>query len=259
MSANSDDVAGFTKNRAASSENPDKTANILDPIQDTLDPDVFNNADAIDPTVKPKIVEWIKKKIYKTMTDAGWPDPSKYLSIVLTGSLTTYQWAAHSDFDISLWVDTDHFPEYVRADLIALMIEKVDGTIVPGTTHPMQDFVVDTNRFTKDDLYKPGLRSGYDLDEGKWLVLPEKERSIDVSKRWPEHIRFAQMCVDKMKMMLRYDKAAAKTYWDFIHRQRFLSQRRGEGDYSMWNVVYKLLENEGLFPVISEATGEYIA
>ncbi len=237
----------------------EKTSNILDPIKDELDPDVFNQPDAMAPTVKPKIVNWVKNKIYKTMIDAGWPDPSKYLSLVLTGSLTTYQWSAESDFDTSLWIDVERFPEWVRADLIALMIEQCDGTIVPGTTHPIQCFVVDSTRFTKQDLYEPGLRSGYDLDKGDWLVMPEKDRNIDVSKRWPEHLAYARMCVDKMKMMLRYDKYAVATYWHFLHRQRFLDMRAGHGDYALSNIVYKMLANEGLFPYISEVTGEHIA
>lgn len=236
-----------------------KTANILDPILDHLDPDVFNHADSHDPTVKMHVVEWLKKKVYSTMMDAGWPDPANYLNLILTGSLTTYQWSAESDFDVSLWIDVERFPDWVRADLIAMMIEKCDGTIVPGTTHPIQCFVVNPKQFTKEDLYKPGLRSGYDLDKGEWIVLPEKSRSIDVSLRWPEHIRYAKDCADKMKMMLRYDKYAVKTYWDFLHRQRFLDQRAGKGDYAISNIVYKMLNNEGLLDDISEVTGEHIA
>lgn len=235
------------------------TANILDPIKDELDPAVFNHPDDIAPQVKPKIAEWVKKKVYKTMIDAGWPDPSKYLTMILTGSLTTYQWGEESDFDISLWIDVERFPEWVRADLIALMIEQCDGTIVPSTTHPMQCFVVDPKRFSQNDLYRPGLRSGYDLDKGRWIVMPEKNRSVDVSKRWPEHIAYARMCVDKMKMMIRYDKYAVKTYYNFLHRQRFLDMRAGKGDYALSNIVYKMMANEGLHPYIEEITGEHIA
>jgi len=235
-------------------------ANILDPIHDELDSDVFNHADSIDPIVKPKIAEWVKKKIYTTMLDAGWPDPSKYLSLVLTGSLTTYQWSAESDFDISLWVDVDNFPEFARAELVRLMIDKVDGIIVPGTTHPMQNFVVDVDTFSKDDLYQPGLRSAYDLDKQMWIILPERERSIDVAKKWPEHIRYAKEVVDKMKLMLRYgNDEAVKVYWHFLHDQRRRDMQAGKGDYALSNIVYKMIFNEGLAPEISNATGLYIA
>lgn len=237
-----------------------RQANILDPIHDELDPSVFNHPDRIDPDVKPKIIEWCKKKVYSVMMQAGWPDPSKYLELFLTGSLTTYQYSPDSDFDMSLWIDVERFPEFARADLIRLMIENCDGTIVPGTTHPIQCFVVDPVRFSKDDLYKPGLRSAYDMENQRWFVLPEKDRVIDVAKKWPEHIRYAQMCVDKLKLMLRYhNDGAVKIYWDFLHRQRFLDMRAGKGDYSLSNIVYKMIANEGLHPYIEEATGEHIA
>jgi len=239
---------------------PQKHANILDPIQEELDPAVFTNADSPSPTVKSTHVAWVKNKVYKILTEAGWPDPKKYLKLVLTGSLTTYQWSADSDFDVSLWIDTDNFPEWVRSDLVALMIEKAEGIIVPGTTHPLQVFVVDTNRFQPDDLYKPGLRSGYDLDNDEWIVLPEKQRTIDVYKTYPAVVRYAKDCEEKVRLLLRFDNAPAlKIYWDLLHMKRFRDMREGKGDYSESNIVYKTLANAGLFPHISEAIGEHIA
>jgi tRNA nucleotidyltransferase (CCA-adding enzyme) len=53
---------------------PSKYANILDPIQDTLDPDVFNNPEHVAPDVKPALVNWVTNKVYKILKDAGWPD-----------------------------------------------------------------------------------------------------------------------------------------------------------------------------------------
>jgi hypothetical protein len=239
---------------------PPKQANILDPIQDTLDPDVFNNAETVAPDVKPALVTWVTNKVYKILKDAGWPDPSKYLKLVLTGSLTTYQWGPESDFDVSLWIDTERFPEWVRADLIGLMIEKAEGIIVPGTTHPLQVFVVDTNKYQPEDLYKPGLRSGYDLDKQDWIVLPERERTIDVYKTYPAVVRYAKDCEEKVRLLLRYDNPyALKVYWDLLHMKRFRDMRDGKGDYSESNIVYKTLANAGLFPHISEAIGVHIS
>jgi tRNA nucleotidyltransferase (CCA-adding enzyme) len=235
-----------------------KRANILDPIQDELDSDVFDHPDSTMPRVKAKIVSWVRSQVFKTMRDAGWPDPTQYLDLVLTGSLTTYQWSAESDFDVSLFVNTEKLPEWVRADLIKLMVEKLDGTTVPGTTHPLQVFVVPPD-VTREKLYKPGLRSAYDLDEDEWIVLPEPERSVDVSQRWPELITYAKMVEDKMRLLLEYDTEGAKQYWHFLHTRRQHDQKAGKGDYSESNITYKWLNNRGMFPLISEVTGEYLA
>lgn len=233
-------------------------SNILDPIQKSLDEDVFNRADSIAPSVKPHIIKWVQSHIYQLMKDNGWPDPKNYLSLILTGSLTTYQWSEESDFDISLFVDVKRFPDFIRAELISLMVENLDGTIVPGTTHPMQCYVV-PEHITKEDLYQPGLRSGYDLDKKRWVVLPERKRVIDVHKKYPALIAYAKMVEDKMRLLLKYDEHGAKVMWDNIHDKRRKDQAAGKGDMSESNIIYKWLANAGLFPHISDVTGEYLA
>jgi tRNA nucleotidyltransferase (CCA-adding enzyme) len=234
------------------------TANILDPIHKSLDPDVFDHPEQTAPLLKPRLNRWVKNLIYSTMRDAGWPEPKKYANLVLTGSLTTYQWAAHSDFDVSLWIDSVVMPEWVRGSLISLMIETCDGTIVPGTTHPIQCYVVG-KQTRKEDLYKPGLRAGFDLDTNKWLVHPEKQHSVDVNKEFPALINYCQMVQDKMQLLLKYDAYGSKTYWDRIHHQRMRDMKAGKGDYAQSNVVYKWLLNANLGPLIEQVTGERVA
>lgn len=235
-----------------------KESNILDPIQDALDPDVFDHPEDEAPHLKSEIRDWARENVFKVMKEAGWPDPTDYLHLVLTGSLTTYQWADRSDFDISLFVDVEKFPDWVRADLIKLMIHHMDGTMVPGTTHPVQVFVVPPT-IKPENLYKPGLRSAYDLDQEEWIVLPERERAIDVHSQWPEYITYAKMVEDKMRLLLKYDPPGAKVYWHQIHSQRRNDQLAGKGDYARSNITYKWLANRGVFDLISEVTGEYIA
>lgn len=235
-----------------------RLTNVLDPIQETLDPDVFDRPDSEKPVVKAEHVAWVRGQVFKAMREAGWPDPTQYLDLVLTGSLTTYQWSEVSDFDVSLFIDAERFPDWVRADLIAIMIDKLDGVIVPGTTHPAQIFVVPQG-VSKDDLYQPGLRSGYDLNDGKWIVVPERERVTDVQSKWPALIAYCRMVEDKMRTLLKYNKYGAKEYWHQIHDKRRTDQKAGKGDFAESNIVYKWLANANLFPDISHATGEYIA
>jgi len=130
---------------------------------------------------------------------------------------------------------------------------------VPGTTHPIQCFVVDSQKFTKADLYKPGLRSAWDIDTARWLVFPERERVHDVQKEFAPAYAYAQIVRDKLVMLLKYDPPMVKVAWDNLHRQRHNDMLAGLGDFSGSNIAYKMVANSGLFPLISEATGEYIA
>ncbi len=233
-------------------------ANILDPVQSSLDPTVFDNAESDAPTLKPQHLRWITNRIHNALEQAGYDNPADWLTLYLTGSLTTYQYSKSSDFDVSLFVDAVHFPEWSRAELIAVMLDHVDGHNVPGTTHPMQAYVVPQG-LRPEDLYKPGLRSGYNISEGTWVVPPERNRVHDVEREMNGLYVYALEQADKMERLLQYEPDKAVKFWHQIHRRRRLDQQAGKGDYSESNIVYKFLDQRGLFDQIAETSGEHIA
>lgn len=235
-----------------------KIANILDPIHDTLDPRVWDNPDQPEPGLKSKHLHWIERQVLNVLKRNGYDDADKWLTLVFTGSLTTYQYSDDSDVDVSLFVDSEVFPEWSRAELIGLMVENVDGTKLPGTPFPMQCFVVPST-ISPDDLYKPGLRSGYSLKEDRWLVAPERDRVKDVKKEMNGMYAYALEQADKMDRLLRYEPDKAETFWHQIHAKRRTDQKQGKGDFTLSNITYKFLANRGLMPRIAEQTGEYIA
>jgi len=155
-------------------------------------------------------------------------------------------------------VDARVFPEWSRAEMIALMVDKLDGKMLPGTPHPLQDFVVGEG-IKPSDLYKPGLRSGYNIDNGKWIVPPERDRVHDVKAEEGGFYAWGLSMADKMERLLRYEPEQAVRFWHQIHAKRQRDMRAGKGDFAESNVVYKFLANRGLFPPLSEASGEYIA
>lgn len=238
---------------------PSRIANILDPIHEELDASIFSKPDRIDSDVHDHIIDWVTRQVYEAIVEGGWPDdPEDYVSLVLTGSLTTYQYSPDSDFDVSLFINAERFPDFVRADLIEIMVERLDGLEIPGTGHPLQCYVVpqDVSRY---DLYQPGLRSAYDMDKKKWIVLPEPDRVRNVREEFPALVAYAKMVEDKMRLLLEYGRTENVTkLWDHLHERRRADTRAG-GDFTPSNIVYKWLSNAGLFPAISEATGQRIA
>lgn len=233
-------------------------SNILDPVHETLDPTVFDDVDSEEPKLKPSHNKWIIHLVKSTLSGHGYTDIDSWLSLVLTGSLTTYQYSEDSDVDVSLFVNTEHFPEWSRAEMIGIMVNDIDGKKLPGTTHPMQCFVVPAS-IKREDLYKPGLRSGYDLESNRWILPPEKDRVHDVEREQNIDYMYALECADKMERLLRYEPDKAIQYWHQIHERRRKDQLAGKGDFAQSNIVYKFLANRGLFKQISEASGEYIA
>lgn len=235
-----------------------RETNILDPIHHELDTSVFDDPGSPEPKLKEQHRKWIIHEIVTTLEDHGYTHINEWLSLVLTGSLTTYQYSPDSDVDVSLFVDAKHFPEWSRAEMIGIMVDKIDGTKLPGTTHPMQCFVVPP-QVTKESLYSPGLRSGYDLLKSEWVQPPEKDRAYNVEQEQNADYVYALECADKMERLLRYEPDKAVDYWHQIHDRRRRDQKKGKGDFTQSNIVYKFLANRGLFDDIAEASGEYIA
>ncbi len=234
-----------------------KQANILDPVKSELDPRVFDLPADPRPRLKPQHRGWIIRAIHKTLEDGGYEGMDKWLSLVFTGSLTTYQYSDESDVDISLFVDVKNFPDWSRAEMIALMIDKMDGTLLPGTPYPLQCFVV-SSKLSKDDLYQPGMRSGYDLDNDDWIVPPERERVHDIEAEMNGDYVYALQCADKMAMLLKHEPDKAVTYWHQIHRRRRRDMLRGRGDYCLAPNVKVLTDRYEWKPIGEVVLGEVL-
>jgi hypothetical protein len=237
-----------------------KKSNIFDPIQDELDQRIFKGT-----TPRPAVIRFIKK-LRDTVLGKYLPDPEQYFKIFITGSLTTYQYSETSDMDISYFPDYHSLmylfqvdsPGEVRKNLIQIVIDEMDGRFVPGTQHPIQDFMVPPDVYPQD-MYKPGLRSAWDIENDMWFVAPEKDRVHDVSKELPILYQRAEDMADKMEQMLDHDPVYAKQLFKQIHRKRTLDQQRGLGDFSEGNIVYKYLLHKGLFDRLRSELGIYIA
>lgn len=213
------------------------TGNIFDPIHQDLDQKVFQGI-----KLRQKHVDFIKRLYFRALKiglgiPLGESDP--YASLYLTGSLTTYQWAETSDADVSVFPDYELIwkrlgidPNEARKLLISLSIEHIDGMFLPGTTHPLQFFVV-PNGTLPTDMYQPGLRSAYSILEGIWIVPPERERAHNIETEMPEVFARARAMADKMSEMLDYDKEQARQLWHDIHKKRQLDQRAGLGDFCL--------------------------
>jgi hypothetical protein len=238
-----------------------KRSNIFDPIQTELDQSVFKG---IDP--KSSVIRTIEKLYGRAFEkELGQADPFEYLDLYLTGSLTTYQYSETSDCDISVIPHYDELEsvfgldaDAMRKQLISLSIEHIDGTFLPGTTHPLQFFVVPAGTMP-EDLYQPGLRSAWSFRDKQWFVPPEKDRVHDISTELPELYARAEQMADKMTQMLDHDPDKARELWKQIHKKRQLDQRAGLGDFCEGNIVYKYLLHLGLFDRIRNELHEYIA
>ena len=239
-------------------ELPEVQANVFDEVHDELDQRVFNGI-----TPRPLIVSYIRRKIFSCLRDGFVDDPEKYFKLYLTGSLTTYQYSDASDVDISLFPDYANLvkitgeddPEQIRRMLILLVTTELDGTDLPGTPHPLQNFVQKVGA-SPEEMFKPGLRSAWDFQTHEWLVPPDKTRAHNPVLEFPEIFEKAKAIGEKMTILLdHHDYDAAKDLYKEVHEKRGMDP----SDYSEGNIEYKWLAHKGLFERLNNEAGMHIA
>lgn len=233
-------------------------ASILDPIHSTLDPRVFADPASDAPTLRPELTQWIPQIIFEVLDRHGYDHPENWLTLVLTGSLTTYQYSDGSDCDISLFIDAKKFPDWSRAEMIGMMVSDFDNVDLPGTPHPMQAYVVAPG-LQPQDLYKPGLRSGYVVygdGAGTWIVPPDRDRVHDVEHEMNDAYTVGLLAADKLDLLLRFEPDRAVEYWHELHKRRQGEQTAGNGDYATSNIVFKMLVNRGLAAQAARLAGD---
>lgn len=236
-----------------------KTANIMDDIHDELDQRVFAGTDP-----RPNKIKFIRQHFFGGIREVV-DNPEDYLDLYLTGSLTTYQYSDNSDCDVSVFPNYDKLPEVmslpdanqVRRQLIRIVINKLDGVILPGTQHPIQHFVV-LPEAKPSEMYRPGLRSAWSFQTETWFVPPEKDRVHNVKYELPAMYLRAHAMAEKMRVAIETDPKAAIRLFQRIHHKRSEDQQMGRGDFSEGNIVYKYLLHEGLFDRLRQL-GVYIA
>ena len=228
----------------------EKRANILDPVHETLDQDVFNGTEPDLPFFQAHIY-----KIKRIFEENGYL--SDDFNFYLTGSLCTYQYHDTSDVDISITVENNNFSEEMRSHLISIIVNELDGESFRRTLHEYQHYL-QPNGVDIHDLFAVGMRAGYDFQTEKWVQKPDRMKAVDINKEHPDWISEAIQISDKINSLLDegYDEEAQTVYID-LHKNR----REDEvlyGDESKGNVVYKFLDNNGTFSRLREI-GQYIA
>lgn len=216
-----------------------KESNILDPVQDTLDQDVFNGT-----VPKKEFFDYHLDHIREVFRQNGF-NPYAF-DFYLTGSLCTYQYSDKSDVDISIICNVNEFSEEDRSDLISIVIESLDGEFFPRTRHQYQHFVQPVG-VDIEDLFILGMRSAWDFQKDKWVIKPRRAYAHNVQKEKPDWILAGVQVSDKINTLIDYHQYdQAKEMYKEIHRKRKEDQIE-YGDYSEGNIIYKFLDNNGTF------------
>lgn len=232
--------------------------NVLDPIQPSLNPLLFNSQE----NVKQGVVDAIIKVVYSII------EKNRVVGIYFVGSSTGYQYNSASDIDIHVWVA--NLSETESEDLY----EKFPKNLF-FQTHPIQFYVEEREEFSDSK------GSVYDLLKSEWVIKPKQEfvqvpfeYVLEVSRGFMAYIdtqitsyestalEYSRLFDDNSsKELLNAKLLEMKASLDSLYILKDMMYRlrsggyQGEmfnlfipfskGNYSIQNMIYKMLERTG--------------
>ncbi len=224
-------------------------------IKETLNPKVWENPD--DPkksTMVPKVRKALERIAEEFVDYLG--ENVFVEDVVLTGSLSNFNWSEFSDFDLHIIVDMD---EYGDDDELYKELFNLKKQVF-NTSHNIKIFGYDVELYAQD-AEEPHISSGvYSVMNNKWINVPRKV-SLEIDKKvledkiknWTEKIDTAVENGEIKSLESIKDKL--KKY-----RQSGLDDG---GELSYENLVFKYLRRSGhiekLFDSINKGTDKELS
>lgn len=171
---------------------------IFDQPQRILSPSIFEG-DRVRPEVKDYIIGLLSTIF----------PPEKVYSLVLQGSITTYQYTYESDIDVQVMALKSE--EFNNWHPIFKAFNRANH-FLPGTAHPIHFFFVEY--FPSDKMIRGWERSlgAYDLLEDKWLKRPTPfDKILDPEIEYASQIAYVNMLLKMIESEIHSIRVAIDT------------------------------------------------
>lgn len=210
-------------------------------VKDTLNPKVWDNYS--DPE-KSKLKKNIKNKLEEIAEEFidSLEEDVFVEDIVLTGSLSNFNWSNYSDFDVHIIVDYSQFDE--NSDLYKKLFDL--KKMVFNYNHEIKIYGFDVELYVQD-IEEEHIATGvYSIMNDEWIETPKKmESKVDKEilskkvKSWIKKINKAIKTKDT-----KDDEKILKNIKDRLKKYRKSGLEKG-GELSYENLVFKFLRRSG--------------
>jgi hypothetical protein len=224
-------------------------------IKDTLNPKVWENpTDPKKATMVPKVRKALERIAEEFVDYLG--DDVFVEDVVLTGSLSNYNWSEFSDFDLHIIVDMD---EYGDEDELYKELFNLKKQLF-NDKHNIKIFGYDVELYSQD-AEEPHISSGvYSVMNNKWINTPKK-MNLEIDKKVLEDK--IQNWVEKIDTAVENgDVKVLESLKDKLKKYR-QSGLDGDGELSYENLVFKYLRRsehiEKLFNSINKGTDKELS
>jgi len=206
-------------------------------VKDTLNPKVWDTPEnAKNAKLKKKVLDGLNKIAQEFIDYLG--DDIFVDDIILTGSLSNFNWSKYSDFDLHVLVDFEQFGKQkdLYKDLFNLKKQAFNDN------HDIKIYGYDVELYAQDSDENHTASGQYSIMENEWIKVPKNVKpDIDSNmlkskiRNWVEKI---DSVIDEM------DEGKIKKVKEKIKEYR-KSGLDKDSEFSYENLVFKYLRRSG--------------
>jgi hypothetical protein len=217
-----------------------KFQNIIDSfsIQKTLNPKVWENPENPDKSkMIPKVRKALMRISEKFIDYLG--DDIFVEDVVLTGSLSNFNWSEYSDFDLHVYVDLSQYGK--QSDLYKELFNLKKQVF--NKNHDIKIFKYDVELYAQDTEEEHVSSGVYSVMNDEWINKPKKVKT-DINKKILE--KKIKSWTDKIDRALEpsTDEKTLENLKEKLKEYR-KSGLESEGELSYENLVFKFLRRSG--------------
>lgn len=226
-------------------------------IKDELTPKVWDNFE-MDDEVRKQLLQIGKDFFESTDIEADVKD------IVLIGSLCNYNWSEkYSDFDIHIIIDFFDIDEnYELVEQLTDLAKKIWNSTHEITIRGYEvEVAIQDNDDLKESMQTTRIGGVFSIMKNKWLKKPEKVEFEPDEKLIREKAKTVMMMIDDIESEKDEDKYESfkdkiDRVWKKVKNFRKSGLESQSGEYSVGNLVFKLLRRNGYIGKVMEMKRE---
>ena len=223
-------------------------------LKDELNPKIWNKDSELDSEVREQLLQ-IAQDFYENIEM-----PADVVDIAFCGSLCNYNWSEkYSDFDLHVIIDFNDIDD--NYELVEKACDYAKKVWNAQHDIKIKGYEVEIAIQDGDDLTKAiadGRMGGvFSLLNNKWIKRPERVDFEPDEKLISEKAKTIMMTVDDIEEESEEDKYEAfeekiSKVWKKIKNYRQSGLESESGEYSVGNLVFKLLRRNGYIEKIME-------
>jgi len=218
-------------------------------MYDKLNPKIWDLQNNLYPKIRKNLLQIAKDFIQFTKIKN-----LKVSDIILTGSNANYNYNSKSDIDIHIVLNLENFGKHSRFIDEYLQTKKA----LWNQNHAIEMFGFEVEVYPEDKAKGQKPSGVFSLAKNKWLAIPEKKDiKIDkdlVKKKYQGEVDKILQIEDGTKNKnFDYEKVIDEiNRYKLRWREKRTAAIKEEGEFSVENLVFKMLRNNGFLQKLTE-------